>query len=134
MTVGEIAGLIAAVAFVFLVGMCAIPLLKLGRVLDELSTVVKDVGTNTTPILTELKDTVTVTNTEIAKISDVTAEVEKVTADVARVSAHASTVVENTATLSKVVTAAVGRPLVGVASSAHALRTAITAKIEGRGQ
>ena len=130
MTVGEIAGLIAAIAFVFLVGMCAIPLFKLGKVLDELSTAVRDVWANTTPILTELKDTVSVTNAEIAKIGDVTAEVEKVTADVAKVSAHASTVVENTATLSKVVTAAVGRPLVGVASSAHALRTAISAKRE----
>lgn len=134
MSVGEIAGMIAAIAFVFLVGMCAIPLLKLGRVLDELSAVVRDVGTGTTPILEELKDTVVVTNAEIAKLGDVTAEVEKVTADVARVSAHASTVVENTATLSRVVTAAVGRPLVGVASSAHALRSAIAAKIEGRGR
>lgn len=134
MGVGEIAGLIAAIAFVFLVGMCAIPLFKLGRVLDELSTVVRDVGTGTTPILEELKDTVAVTNAEITRLGTVTAEVEKVTADVARVSGHASTVVENTATLSKVMTAAVGRPLVGVASSAHAVRTAIAAKIEGRGK
>lgn len=131
MTVGEIAGLIAAVAFVLLVGMCAIPLFKLGRVLDELATVVRDVGTGTTPILEELKGTVEVTNAEIARLGDVTAEVERVTADVARVSGHASTVVENTATLSRVMTAAVGRPLVGVASSAHALRTAIAAKAEG---
>ena len=60
-----------------------------------------------------------------------TAEVEKVTADVARVSNHASTVVENTAALSKIMTAAVGRPLVAVASTSHALRTAIASKIEG---
>ena len=131
MTVGEIAGLIAAIAFVFLVGMAAIPLFKLGKVLDELAAAVKDVGAGTTPILEELKETVTVTNHEIAKISDVTAEVEKVTADVARVSNHASTVVENTAALSKIMTAAVGRPLVAVASTSHALRTAIAAKIDG---
>ncbi len=131
MSVGEIAGLIAAVAFVALVGMCAIPLFKLGRVLDELATAVRDVGTGTTPILAELHGTVKATNDEIVRIGDVTAEVEKVTADVARVSSHASTVVENTATLSKIMTAAVGRPLVGVASSAHALRTAIAAKVEG---
>ncbi|NLE19008.1 MAG: DUF948 domain-containing protein, partial [Propioniciclava sp.] len=64
MTVGEVAGLIAAIAFVFLVGMAAIPLFKLGKVLDELATAVKDVGTGTTPILNELKETVTVTNQE----------------------------------------------------------------------
>ncbi|HEX6921621.1 MAG TPA: DUF948 domain-containing protein, partial [Actinomycetes bacterium] len=33
--VGEIAGLIAAVAFVLLVGVLAVPLIKLGRVFDE---------------------------------------------------------------------------------------------------
>lgn len=130
MTVGEIAGLIAAVAFVLLVGMCAIPLFKLGKVLDELANAVRDLGTGTTPILEELRGTVEVTNAEIAKIGDVTAEVEKVTADVARVTGHASDVVENTATLSKIMTAAVGRPLVAVASSSHALRTAVAAKLE----
>ncbi|MFV0452054.1 MAG: DUF948 domain-containing protein [Propioniciclava sp.] len=130
MTVGEIAGLIAAVAFVFLVGMTAVPLYKLGRVLDEMSAAVKDFGTGTTPILTELKETVEVTNEEIARLGGVTQEVEKVTSDVARVTRQASTLVENTAAVSRVVTAAVGRPLVGVAASAHAVRAAIAAKRE----
>jgi hypothetical protein len=35
MSVGEIAALIAAVAFVALVALTAVPLLKLGRVLEE---------------------------------------------------------------------------------------------------
>ena len=43
MTVGEIAGLIAAFAFVLLVGMCVVPLLKLSKLLDELIGAVKDV-------------------------------------------------------------------------------------------
>ena len=130
MSIGEIAGMIAAVAFVFLVGLSAIPLLKLGKVLDELAAVVKEVGVDTKPILQELKGTVSVTNEEIARLGAVTTEVSKVTADVAKVSGHASEVVENTATMSKIVSAAVGRPLVGVASSAHALRTAIAAKVD----
>ncbi len=130
MTVGEIAGLIAAVAFVLLVGMVAIPLFKLGKVLDELGTAVRELGAETKPILVELKAAVETTNAEIARIGDVTTEVEKVTADVAKVSGHASTVVENTAALSRVVTTAVGRPLVAVASSSHAFRAAITAKRE----
>ncbi len=37
MSVGDVAGLIAAIAFVLLVGLLAIPLLKLGKVLDEAS-------------------------------------------------------------------------------------------------
>src|SRR5699024_8138537 len=35
MSIGDIAGLIAAIAFVLLVGALAVPLLKLGRVMDE---------------------------------------------------------------------------------------------------
>ena len=35
MSVGDVAGLIAAIAFVLLVGLLAVPLVKLGRVLDE---------------------------------------------------------------------------------------------------
>ena len=97
---------------------------------DDTSSLTAENRTGTTPILSELKETVTVTNHEIAKISDVTAEVEKVTADVARVSGHASAVAENTAALSRVMTTAVGRPLVAVASSSHAFRAAITAKRE----
>ncbi len=111
--------------------MCAIPLFKMGKVLDELAAVVRDVGTGTTPILDELKGTVEVTNAEIARLGDVTAEVEKVTADVAKVSGHASQAAGNAAALSKVMTAAVGRPLVAVASTSHALRTAIASKVDG---
>ena len=62
MTVGEIAGLIAACAFVLLVGMCAIPLLKLGTLLDELVAAVKDVNAATAPILSELHGTVEAAN------------------------------------------------------------------------
>ena len=41
MSVGDIAGLIAALAFVALVGALAVPLVKLGRVLDEARVSVK---------------------------------------------------------------------------------------------
>ena len=41
MSVGDVAGLIAAVAFVFLVGVMAIPLVKLGGVFDETRSMIK---------------------------------------------------------------------------------------------
>lgn len=132
MSVGEIAGLIAAVAFVLLVGMCAIPLLKLGKLLDELTGAVKDVNTSTAPILAELQGTVEAANSELTRLGGVTTEVEKVTADVARVSGHASTVVENTATLSSIWLAAFGRPLIALASTLHGFRAAIAAKAGGQ--
>ena len=87
MNVGEVAGLIAAMAAVALVAFSAVPLLKLGRVLEELRLAVRDVGHNTVPILQELKGTVTATNTELSKLS-------LVTEDVSKVSAHAMVVSE----------------------------------------
>ncbi|MDQ1482101.1 MAG: hypothetical protein QOF35_177, partial [Actinomycetota bacterium] len=44
MSVGEIAGLIAAIAFVVLVALTAVPLMKLGRVLEEVRLAVRDIG------------------------------------------------------------------------------------------
>ena len=52
MSGGEIAGLIAAIAFVALVALTAVPLLKLGRVLEELRLAVRDIGHESVPILT----------------------------------------------------------------------------------
>ena len=42
MSVGDVAGLIAAIAFVLLVGVLAVPLVKLGRVFDETTASVKE--------------------------------------------------------------------------------------------
>lgn len=118
MTLGGIAGLIAAIAFVALVGMLAIPLWKLGRVLDELRRTVRDVGEESVPILTELQGTVRVTNDEIGRISQVTDEV-------ATLSKNAASVSENAAQVSGLVTHAVGTPIIKVVSLAHGLKVGI---------
>ena len=118
MTLGQIAGLLAALACVGLVVFLAVPLLKLGRVLDELRVVVHDVGQETVPILTELQDTVRATNDELSKLS-------VVTADVAKVSANASLVSDNAAQLSGIVNATVAKPLVKTAAIGYGLRQAV---------
>lgn len=118
MSAGEIAGLIAAIALVALVGLCAVPLLKLGRVLEELRLVVRDVGHGSVPILHELKSTVSATNEELSKIS-------LVTEDVSKVSGHATVVSENAAQLSQLFTATLGGPLVKTAAFSFGLRTAL---------
>lgn len=121
MSVGEIAGLIAAIAAVVLVALLAVPLLKLGRVLEELRLTIRDVGHNSVPILQELKGTVSATNDEIAKLS-------VVTEDVAKVSGHATVVSENAAQLSTLFSATLGGPLVKTAAFTHGVRQAITGK------
>lgn len=118
MSGGEIAGLLAAVGVLILVGLLAVPLLKLGRVLEELRLAVRDVGHSSVPILHELKGTVTATNDELSKLS-------LVTEDVSRVSRHAVVVSENAAQLSTLFSATLGGPLVKTAAFTHGLRQAI---------
>lgn len=117
MTLGEVAGLIAAIAFCLLVGVTAVPLFKMGRVLEELRLAIRDVGHNSVPILQELKGTVTATNTELEKLS-------LVTEDVSKVSGHATVVSENAANLSQLFAATLGGPLVKTAAFTYGVRKA----------
>ena len=121
MSAGEIAGLIAAVAAVAFVVFCAVPLLKLGRVLEELRLAVRDLGHNSVPILQELKGTVTATNTELGKLG-------VVTEDVAKVSAHATVVSENAAQLSTLFASTLGGPLIKTAAFTYGVRQAIAGR------
>jgi uncharacterized protein YoxC len=118
MTVGAIAGLIAAIAFVALVALAAVPLLKLGRVLEEVRLAVRDLGHESVPILTELQGTVRATNAEIEKLG-------VVTTDVATVSRNATVVTDNAAKLTTLFSATLGGPLVKTAALTYGVRTAL---------
>lgn len=117
MTVGEIAGLIAAIAACVFVALAAVPLLKAGRALDEVRLAVRDLGTNSVPVLQELKGTVATTNTELAKLG-------VVTDDASTVSGHATVVSENAAQLSTLFAATLGGPLVKTAAFTYGVRKA----------
>jgi uncharacterized protein YoxC len=118
MSVGEIAGLIAAIAFVVLVALTAVPLLKLGRVLEEVRLAVRDIGHESVPILTEIRGTVSATNTELERLS-------VVTEDVSKVSRNASVVSENAAQLSTLFSATLGGPLIKTAALTYGVRKAL---------
>ncbi len=117
-TLGQVAGLVAAIALCALVAFCAVPLLKLGRVLEEMRLTVRDVGHNSVPILQELRGTVEATNDEIAKIS-------LVTEDVSKVSGHATVVSENAAQMSQLFAATLGGPMVRTAAFTYGVRSAL---------
>ena len=117
MTVGEIAGLIAAIAACVFVALAAVPLLKAGRALDEVRLAVRDLGTNSVPVLQELRGTVAATNTELAKLG-------VVTDDASTVSGHATVVSENAAQLSTLFAATLGGPLVKTAAFTYGVRKA----------
>lgn len=116
-TLGEVAGLIAAVALCVLVGLAAVPLLKLGRTLEEARLAIRDLGQHSVPVLTELRSTVESTNDELAKLS-------LVTEDLSRASGHATVVTENAARLSQLFVVTLGAPIVKAAALTHGVRTA----------
>jgi hypothetical protein len=118
MSAGEIAGLVAAIAFAIAVALVAVPLLKLGRVLEEVRLAVRDIGHESVPILTELQGTVRATNEELEKLS-------LVTEDVARVSRNATVLSHNAAQLTTLFSATLGGPLVKTAALSYGLRRAL---------
>ena len=58
MGVGEIAGLIAAIAFAILAGFLIYPLIRLGKLFDQLAETVKQTGDHAIPALDESVTTV----------------------------------------------------------------------------
>ena len=77
MSIGSIAALIAATAAVVLVALLAVPIVKLGHVMDEITSSVRDVDRSALEILEELRQTVITTNEEISRIGDVTENVNR---------------------------------------------------------
>lgn len=72
MSGGEIAALIAAGALALLVLFLAVPLVKLGKLLDETTATVKEINDNLPPLLAGLGETVDQTNKQLAKIDIIT--------------------------------------------------------------
>jgi uncharacterized protein YoxC len=115
---GEWAGLIAALALVLLVLLLAIPLLKLGRVLDETTLTIRQTREQSTPILTQASTTVAHLNSNLERVDDITG--------------NAANVSSNVAALSSVVAATLGSPLIKVAAFSYGVRSAARKKREGQ--
>jgi uncharacterized protein YoxC len=111
MSVGDVAGLIAAVAFVLLVGALAIPLVKLGGVLDETRIMIKGVSEETVPLLSEVTTTVTTTNAQLVRVDAITSNVQAATT--------------NVSALTALLAATIGGPVVKVAAFSYGVRSAL---------
>jgi uncharacterized protein YoxC len=115
---GDVAGLIAAIAFVLLVGALAVPLVKLGRVLDAARDSLKDVTEHTLPVIDEAAVTITTTNSQLAKVDTVTTAAAETS--------------QNVSALTSLVSATVGAPLVKVAAFSMAVRGLVRDRTGGR--
>ena len=112
MTGGDIAGLIAAGIFAILVGLLAIPLLKLGRVFDETSKAIRDLGENVTPLLEEATTTISESNKQLGRVDTITSDIAETTG--------------NVTALVSLFAASVGGPLIKVAAFSAAVRAGIS--------
>ena len=105
MSAGEIAGLIAAGAFALLVLLLAIPLLKLGRTLDEATLTIRQTREGTAPLLAQAQGTVTAVNAQLEQVESITKDVNSMTS--------------NAAALTSVVSSTLGGPLIKLAAFSY---------------
>lgn len=117
LTLGGIAGLLAAIALLILVGFLAVPLYKLGKLFDAMKETVDELGEESVPILTELQGTVQATNVELTKVA-------VVTDDASKLSGSVSTIAENGAQLSNLLTTSIGGPIIRVTAFVQGLKMA----------
>jgi uncharacterized protein YoxC len=120
MSVGDVAGLIAAIAFVVLVALLAVPIVKLGRVLDETRVAVKGVSDSTVPLIGEVTTTVGQANEQMEKIDTITTNAAQVTT--------------NVSALTALFAATLGSPIVRVAAFTYGVRQAVAGRRAGAGR
>ena len=114
MSATQIAALVAAAAFVLLVLLLAIPLIKLGRTLDEATVAVRKAHENSDPLLHGANDTISHVNTQLERVDGITS--------------NAQTVSSNVSVLSSVFTTTLGSPLVKTAAASYGISKAVRAR------
>ena len=111
-SIGDVAGVIAALAFAYLVLRLGGLIGKAGKVLDETRVGVRGVSEQTVPLLSQVTDTVASTNEQIVRLDTITANV-----------ASMST---NVSALTSLFAATVGSPVVKVAAFTYGVRSAMS--------
>jgi uncharacterized protein YoxC len=128
MDAGEIAGLIAAGAFLVLVLVLALPILKLRHTVDAATRAINEVTDRTGPLLGDVDETVRNVNTALGQVQVTLDGVNVQLAKVDTITTHAQNISANVANLAGVVTAAAANPMVKVASFGYGLRKAASAR------
>lgn len=120
MSVGDVAGLIAAIALVLLVGALAVPLIKLGSLIDETRITVRGLSESSTPLIREVTTTVTNTNAQLGKVDVITSNVASTTS--------------NVSALTTLFAATLGSPIIRVAAFTYGVRQAMGGRRAARGR
>ena len=114
MSAGQVAALIAAGAFVLLVALLAVPLIKLGRTLDEATIAIRKTHEGSAPLLDGANTTLMSVNTQLDRVDGITS--------------NARAVSGNVSALSSLFTATMGGPLVKTAAFSYGVSKAIKAR------
>jgi uncharacterized protein YoxC len=117
-SIGDIAGVIAALAFAFLVFRLGSVIGKAGKVLDETRIGVRGVSEQTVPLLANVTDTVASTNEQIVRLDTITANV--------------SSMSTNINALTTLFAATLGSPVVKVAAFTYGVRSAMSGERAGK--
>lgn len=118
MSIGDVAALVAAIAFVVLVLLLAIPLLKLGRTLDEATVAIRKAHEGSAPLLDNAQTTLHQVNMQLERVDGITS--------------GARTVTSNVSVLTSLFTATLGGPLVRAAAFSYGLNRAVKARRAGK--
>jgi uncharacterized protein YoxC len=111
MSGGEIAALIAAIAFVLLVLLLAIPLLKLGRTLDEATLAVRKTHDGVGPLLAQAQQTMDSVNAQLVQVESIATNVNAMTT--------------NVAAMTSVVSSTLGSPMIKAAAFTYGVRKTV---------
>jgi uncharacterized protein YoxC len=117
-SLGDIAGLIAALAFAYVVIRLGSVIGKAGKVLDEARLGVRGVSEQTVPLLSQVTDTVASTNEQIVRVDTITANV--------------ATMSTNVNALTSLFAATLGSPVVKVAAFSYGVRSAMKGNAQGK--
>jgi uncharacterized protein YoxC len=107
---GEIAAVVAAATFALLVLLLAVPILKLGRTLDEATLAIRKAHEGVQPLLAGAGTTVDHVNKELERVDGITQSAEAVTS--------------NVAALTSLFASTLGGPVVKVAAFSYGVRRA----------
>jgi uncharacterized protein YoxC len=121
MTAGQLAALIAAVAFAVLAAVGVWVLIRMARLVSSATTLLSGYRERTDTLLEQAQAAVDRTNEQLIRADAITASMDEVTANVAELSGHVATMTG----LARALAAAVGAPVSGVAAVAYGIRRAV---------
>ena len=116
LTGGQVAALIAAVAFALLMLALTYVVLKLSKTVEETQRLVAGITDKTVPLLGEVTTSVTHVNKELVRVDAITANVQSMTG--------------NVSALTSLFAATLGSPIIKVAAFSYGVRSVATKRNE----